>query len=145
VATQLPAPAANPPAAEKFPSNPAVAFRCSGAGDVCSAIRSAVDDALQKAGMRSIRDAARADVAVEANVTPVENRVSNDFGTTFAVRTFSIDVSGEAPKLGDNVAMPSSTTLSYDPKFGSERVTEKARLVADGIVEKVKAFAAKQR
>jgi hypothetical protein len=90
-----------------------------------------------------MRDAARADIAVEAAVTPVEDRVSNQFGTTFAVRTYSIEVSGEAPKLGDSVAMPSSTTLSYDPKFGSERVTEKARLVADGIVEKVKSFAAK--
>jgi len=92
-----------------------------------------------------MRDAARADVAVEASVTPVENRVSNDFGTTFAVRTYSIDVSGDAPKLGDSVPMPSSTTLSYDPKFGAERVNEKARLVADGIVEKVKAFAAKNK
>jgi len=90
-----------------------------------------------------VRDPSRADVAIEANVAPVENRVSNDFGTTFAVRTYSIDVSGEATKLGDAVSMPSSTTLSYDPKFGAERVNEKARLVADGIVEKVKAFAAK--
>lgn len=134
-------PAAAPVAA--FPANPAVAFRCAGAGDVCNAIRSALDDALQKAGLRSVRDPSRADVAIEANVAPVENRVSNDFGTTFAVRTYSIDVSGEATKLGDAVSMPSSTTLSYDPKFGAERVNEKARLVADGIVEKVKAFAAK--
>jgi hypothetical protein len=138
---QLPAQTA--PAAEKFPASPAIAVRCAGAPEVCSAIRSAVDDALQKAGFRSMRDPSRADVAVEVNVVPVDERVSQQFGTTFAVRNFTIDVSGEAPKLGDNVPMPSPTTLSYDPKFGGERVNEKARLVADGIVEKVKAFAAK--
>ena len=73
-------------------------------------------------------------------MTPLENRVSQQFGTTFAVRTYSIDVNGEAPRTGENVSMPASTTLSFDPKFGSERVAEKARLVAADIVEKVKAF-----
>ena len=137
-------PAQNPPAAA-FPASPAVAFRCVGPNEVCSSLRTSVEDALQKAGMRALRDPGRADVVVEANVTPVSEHVNNDFGTTLAVRTFSIDVVGEAPKLGDSVPMPTVSQLSYDPRFGAERVNEKARLAADGIVEKVKAFAAKQR
>ena len=112
---------------------------------MCSAIRNAVDEALQKAGLVSLRNPARADVSVEATVTPVDERVTQQFGTTFAVRNYSIDVSGEAPKTGEGVPMPPATTLSYDPKFGSERVNEKARLVADGVVEKVKAFVARKR
>jgi len=130
--------AAQQPAAA--PANSTVAFRCGGAPEVCSALRTAVEEALQKAGISSLRDAARASIAVEATVTPLENRVSQQFGTTFAVRTYSIDVNGEAPRTGENVSMPASTTLSFDPKFGSERVAEKARLVAADIVEKVKAF-----
>jgi len=137
-------PAQNPPVAA-FPANPAVAFRCVGPNEICTSIRTSVEDALQKAGMRALRDPGRADVVVEANVTPVSEHVNSDFGTTLAVRTFSIDVIGEAPKLGDSVPMPTVSPLSYDPRFGAERVNEKARLVADGIVEKVRAFAAKQR
>ncbi len=112
---------------------------------MCSAIRNAVDEALQKAGFTSLRNPARADISVDATVTPVEERVTQQFGTTFAVRNYAIDVSGEAPKSGEGVPMPPATTLSYDPKFGSERVNEKARLVADGIVEKVKAYLARTR
>jgi hypothetical protein len=120
-----------------------VAFRCVGPNEICSSIRASVEEALQKAGMRALRDPGRADVVVEANVTPVSEHVNSDFGTALAVRTFSIDMIGEAPKLGDSVPMPSIPQLSYDPRFGAERVNEKARLVADGVVEKVKAFATK--
>jgi hypothetical protein len=137
-------PAQNPPVAA-FPPNPAVAFRCVGPNEVCSAIRLNVEEALAKAGMRALRDPGRADVVVEANVTPVSEHVNNDFGTTLAVRTFTIDLISEAPKLGDSIPMPSVSQLSYDPRFGAERVNEKARLVADGVVEKIKAFAAKQK
>jgi len=35
--------------------------------------------------------------------------------------------------------------VSYDPRFGSERVVEKARLVAGEMVERVQAFANKRR
>jgi hypothetical protein len=41
--------------------------------------------------------------------------------------------------------MPSTSSLSYDPSYGSERVAERARLLADEIVGKVQAFAERQR
>jgi predicted Ser/Thr protein kinase len=141
-ATQLPAAQPPPP---PFPADPAVAFRCSGPLPICSPIRNAVDEVFQKAGFTLLRVPGRADVFVDVLVAPVDEHVSEQFGTTFVVRTYSIDVTGEAPRTGENVPMPSPTTLTYDAKFGSERVNEKARLVADGIVEKVKAYAAKRR
>lgn len=80
-----------------------------------------------------------------ANAAPVEERVSQQFGTTFAVRTYSIELDGEAPKLGESVAMPPATTVSYDQSVGRERLNEKARLVAGDVVERVNAFVKKKR
>ena len=41
--------------------------------------------------------------------------------------------------------MPSTAPLSYDPSFGSERVAEKARVLAGEIVDAVQAFTERQR
>jgi hypothetical protein len=125
--------------------NPSVFFECTGATEVCSALRSAVDDSLEKNGLGNVRNPARADVSVAAQVTPMQERVSRDFGTTFAVRSYSIEISAEARRTSEAVSMPASTTLSFDPTYGSERLTEKARLVAAEIAEKIRAFAAKKR
>jgi len=43
------------------------------------------------------------------------------------------------------IPMPSPTNVSFDPQFGSERVVEKARLVAGELVDKLKAFTRKKR
>ena len=75
----------------------------------------------------------------------MQEKVSRDFGTTFAVRSYSIEISAEARRTSEAVSMPASTTLSFDPTYGSERLTEKARLVSAEIAEKVRAFAAKKR
>lgn len=112
---------------------------------MCSVLRSTVNDALEKAGYRVVNSPARSDVAVTAAAQPVENRVSREFGTTFAVRTYSIELNGEAPRLGEAVAMPPATTVSYDQSVGRERLNEKARLVAGDIVERVQAFVKKRK
>jgi hypothetical protein len=138
------APATAPAAAVGFPANPAVFFHCAGAPEVCAPLRSQVDEALEKAGLASVRSAARADVDVAARVEGTQEKVSQQFGTTFAVRTYSIEVTAEATKTSEAVSMPASTTLSFDPQFGSERAVEKARLVAGDIADKLKAFAAKK-
>jgi tRNA A-37 threonylcarbamoyl transferase component Bud32 len=130
-----------PPAA--VPQRIAVFFQCAGAQEVCSALRTALDDELQKARFASVRSAARADIGISARVVAVQGRVTPDL--QFAVRTFSIDVSGEAIQSSEAVPMPAPTTLSYDPSFGSERVAEKARLVGGEIAEKLQAFFANQR
>jgi serine/threonine-protein kinase len=133
------------PAAQQFPENPAVYFHCSGAPEICSALRSAVDEALEAGGLASVRSAARADIDVGAAVEGLQQTVSQQFQTTFAVRTYSIALSAETTRTDENVSMPGATNLSFDPQFGSARVTERARLVAADVVERVKAFAKKKR
>jgi hypothetical protein len=128
-----------------FPANPSVAFQCSGAPEICSPLRSAVDDALEKAGMSSVRNAARADVSVTAAANVVGGQQSRQFGTNFAVMNYSIDVSGEATRSGETVPMPPARSVSFDQTVGAQRATETARLVASDIVDKIKAYAAKKR
>ena len=103
-----------------------------------------MDEALEKAGLTTLRSAARADINVGATVEGVQERVGQQFNTTFAVRTYSIQVIGEA-RTSEAVPMPSPTTLSFDPQFGSERAAEKARLIASDIVDRVKSYAKKKR
>jgi len=128
-----------------IPENAAVLFRCSGAPDVCASLRSTVNEALDKAGFRTVTTVDRADIAVGAVAAPLEEKVTRQFGTTFATRTFSIELSGEAPKLGDIVSMPPATSVSFDASVGRERLEEKSRLVASDIVDRVRAFVKKKR
>jgi len=128
-----------------FPEKPAVFFQCAGAQEVCSALRTAVDDELEKARLASVRNAARADIGISARVAGLEGRAGQQFETTFAVRTYSIELSAEAIRTSEAVSMPAPTTLSYDPSFGSERVAEKARVLAGEIADKLQAYLSKQR
>jgi len=139
-----PPPPAQAPAAT-IPENAAVAFRCAGAPEVCASLRSTVADALEKAGFRSVVSADRADISITAAAQPVDEKVTRQFSTTFATRTYSIELNGEAPHLGDAVSMPGASTVSFDPSFGRERLDEKARLIASDIVERVRAFIKKKR
>ena len=138
--------AANPaPGAGAVAAAPSVFFQCAGARAVCGALRTAVDEALEKAGLRSVRNAAKADIGVDARVTSLGENAARSFETALAVQTYSIDLTGETTGTAEAVSMPPSTTVSYDPRFGSERVVEKARLVAGEMVERVQAFANKRR
>ena len=136
-----PAPAAVP----TIPENAAVVFRCSGAPDVCASLRTTVNDALDKAGFRSVTSADRADIAVGAIAGVLDEKASRQFGQNFNTRTYQIELSGEAPKLGDTVSMPPASTVSFDPTVGRERLEEKSRLVASDIVERVRAYVNKKR
>jgi hypothetical protein len=103
-----------------------------------------MDDALEKAGYPNTRNPARADVSVTASANAVQGQVNRQFGTTFTVMNYSIEVAGEAARTGEVVPMPPSRQLSFDQQFGSQRATEAARLLASDIVDRVKAFAAKK-
>jgi serine/threonine protein kinase len=128
-----------------IPPKTAVSFRCGGPQEICGPLRAALDEALAKAAFRGVRDPARADVQVEATVAGTQGRTSAQFGTTFAVRTYSIDLAGEATKTSEAVPMPQTATVSYDPSFGSDRVAEKSRVLAGEIVDSVQAFLSRQR
>ena len=116
-----------------------------GVSEVCAPLRTAVDDALEKAGLPSVRRVNGADVDVAARVDVVQQKVDRQFGTTFAIRTYSIELEGETTKTGEAVSMPGVENLSFDPQFGSERANERARVVAAAVVDRVKAFAAAKK
>jgi len=136
--------AAPPPPAPTISDHAAVVFRCSGAPDVCSSLRSNVNDALDKAGFRVVNSPDRADIAIGAGAGGLQEKVSQQFGQTFATRTYQIELSAEAPKLGDSVSMPPATTVTFDSTVGRERLEEKARLVASDVVDRVKAYIKKK-
>jgi serine/threonine-protein kinase len=133
------------PAPVGIPENAAVYFGCSGAPDVCAALRSAVSNAFEKSGIRSVNAAARADIAIGATAEALQQKVDSQFGTTFATRTYSIELTGEAPRAGDDVPMPGASTVSFDPSVGRERLDEKARVIASDIVDRVRAYVKKKR
>jgi len=137
-----PAPAAAPPT---IPENAAVAFHCSGAPEVCASLRTTVNDALEKAGFRLVSNADRADIAVGAIAGVLDEKASRQFGQNFNTRTYQIELSGEAPKFGDTVSMPPTSTVSFDATVGRERLEEKSRLVASDIVDRVRAYVKKKR
>ena len=60
-------------------------FHCNGAPDICSPLRTAVDEALEKAGLSSVRNAGRADIDVAADVQVVQERLTQQFGSQRAV------------------------------------------------------------
>jgi hypothetical protein len=136
--------AAAPAPTPSIPDDAAVLFRCSGAPDVCASLRTNVNEALDKAGFRVVNSPDRADIAIGAVAGGLQEKVSQQFGQTFATRTYQIELSGEAPKLGDMVSMPPATTVSFDASVGRERLEEKSRLVAGDVVDRVKAYIKKK-
>lgn len=104
-----------------------------------------MNDALDKAGFRPVASADRADIAVGAIAGVLDEKASRQFGQNFNTRTYQIELSGEATKLGDTVSMPPASTVSFDPTVGRERLEEKSRLVASDIVDRVRAYVKKKR
>jgi hypothetical protein len=129
----------DPPVA-RAPENASVLFKCLGAPRMCSALRNAFAEALQKEGLPAGLTPDQADVVIEASVTVLDERTDEQFGTTFVVRTFAIDVGAEAPRLGRSVPMPATTSVSFDARFGQERLAEKARTLADDAIARVRNF-----
>jgi eukaryotic-like serine/threonine-protein kinase len=141
-AASPPAPAPAPPAPASV--NPSVAFQCQGPPDVCSALRSAMDQALKKDSMTSVRDATKADVALDSTVTLVDEQTQQMFGTTFTIRNYTIDVIGDARATSESVPMPAAATLNYDARY-RDRLDEKARTVAASVVEHIREYWKKRR
>jgi hypothetical protein len=120
-----------------------VSFQCRGAAEICTPLRNAMADALDRDQLSLVRSGG--DIALTAEVTTVDASAERTFGTTMAVRTYSIEMVGESARLNEDVPMPVSRTVSADPRFGAERFTEAARLVAGESVERVRAFWQKRR
>jgi hypothetical protein len=65
-------------------------------------------------------------------------RAEQMFGTTFIVRTYSVELA--ATQGRDDVPMPAPTTFSFDARVGQEKLDQQARLIATSAVERVRAF-----
>ena len=142
-----PSPPAAPvaPPAPQLAENPTVLLRCDGAAEVCSAVRDAFASALQREKMAVTTSAPRADVYIVVNAAALDGAVQQQFGTTFVVRNYTIDVELEAPRFDEGPAAPQGRTFSADLRVGKERVNENARLVAIDTVVKIREFWARRR
>jgi hypothetical protein len=93
---------------------------------------------LQRENLPIVTARDRAEVELNATVELVSESSSNDFGTPLTTRTYSVDLSGESH--GTLVPMPPARTFSFDPRVGSARLQESARLVAADAVEAIRTF-----
>ncbi len=134
-----PAPAST--AAQAVPRAPAIALACEGFPDVCSALRAEMTRAFQRDGLTVTRDAAAADIQVAALVVLVSETTSAPFGTPMVTRTYSVELDGDA--RGTPLAVPDPRRFSFDPRVGSERLAENARLIAADAAQAVRAFRAR--
>jgi eukaryotic-like serine/threonine-protein kinase len=142
-ARTTPPDSAAPPVASApvgVPEYPAVFVECTGAAEICGAVRTAFDQALERQKMPSVRRADRADVVVVATASLLDTRHEQQFGTSFAVQTFGLEVSAESAEGLEAIGMPPSRTFSYDPRFGRERANENARVMAGEAADRIQTF-----
>jgi serine/threonine-protein kinase len=128
-------------AAPALPAVPATYVECTGAPEVCGALRTAIVEALQRDGVSVTRRADAADMVLTATAQPGETQAEQQFGTNFVVQSVTIDVSAESPRLaGAEVPMPAPRTFTYDTRFGRDRIGDNARLVAGEVADRVMQF-----
>jgi hypothetical protein len=77
---------------------------------------------------------------VTAFAEEVEARTEQQFGTTFVVRTYSMEVAGEAPRFDEIVTMPPPETVTFDTRFGREKLDERSRVLANAVTERIRAY-----
>jgi eukaryotic-like serine/threonine-protein kinase len=130
--------------APSLPKVPPVYFECTGEPDVCGALGAAFERALEREGLPHVARPDRAEVVVSARATLLETTQNEQFGTSFAVQTFSLDLQGESTRDGVPIGMPAAKTFSFDRRFGQERAAEQGRLMADDAIERVQKFWAKR-
>ena len=120
-----------------------MSFQCRGAAEICTPLRSEMQAAFERAGITLRRSGA--DINLTAEATQTDETNSRPFGTNLTVKTYSIQLEGESPRLDADVPMPNTPPVSADPRFGTERFTENARKVSAEVVERVRAFWSKRR
>jgi hypothetical protein len=136
-------PVAAAPAAPELPATPSVSFACTGPNEICAPLRAAIQEATSRQGLSLVRSGA--DIALAARVELLEERVERQFGTTMVVRSYSMDIEGDAARFDESVPMPTAQTVSADARFGAERFAEAARQAASAAVERVQQYWAKKR
>ena len=96
-------------------------------------------DAFSRYTLRQTRDTASADVMVDAEVTIIDEKAEQLYGTNFVTRTYSVAFNGDA-KGGDVVPMPAARTFSFDSSVGQRRVEEESRTMSVAVAERVRGW-----
>jgi serine/threonine-protein kinase len=136
------APAAAEPVA--LPIDPPVHVRCAGPREICGSMQAIFTQVLIRSGLRPALAPARAEILVQIGSELVEERSEQQFGTLFVVRTYSLEITAEAPRFGDLAVVPIAETLSFDSRFGRERLAERARLIAGALAERIREYWTRQ-
>jgi serine/threonine protein kinase len=142
VAPATAAAAASPSPA--LPKQPPIYFECTGAADVCGAVTTAFEQALEREGLPRAPRPDGAEILVNASATLLDTHQDQQYGTSFVVQTFSLELRAEAARDGSAVSMPAARTFSFDRRFGGERAAEQGRLMAGAALERIQTFWAKR-
>jgi hypothetical protein len=68
-------------------------------------------------------------------VEQVGERSEQQFGTTFVVRTYAVSVMAEAPRFDELIPMPVPASISFDTRFGAEKLNEASRVIASDVTD----------
>ncbi|HEX9637928.1 MAG TPA: serine/threonine-protein kinase [Acidobacteriota bacterium] len=129
-----------PPVHDPLPDRPPVFVRCSGAPEICAVFRTALEQQLARTGLPRAAAPARAEILIDLTASAVEERAEAQFGTTFVVRTYAIELWGEAPRFEQMLDLPPVAPLSFDSRYGRERLSERARLVAAAVTDQIHSY-----
>ena len=144
--TVVPPPPVAAPAIEApppLPERPAVSVGCEGVRDGCAALRFAIVEASRKRGLRVARPP-RADVHLVLAIEEVEARQEEQFGTTFVVRTYAVEVQGDSPHFDEELIM-APQMVTFDARLGRDKLKEASRRIAAEVVDAVSDYWARQR
>ena len=131
-------------ASPALPKQPPIYLECTGASDVCGALTTAFEQAFEREGLPRAARPDGAEILVNASATLLDTHQDQQYGTSFVVQTFSLELRAEAVRDGSAVSMPAARTFSFDRRFGGERAAEQGRLMAAAAVERIQTFWARR-
>jgi hypothetical protein len=117
---------------------PVIGVACEGVRDGCAALRFAIVAECKKQRIPTARPP-RSDVIVHLDVEEIEARSEQQFGTTFVVRTYSIEAVGTSPHFDDELVLPPQM-VTFDARLGREKLRERSRVIASDLVAAVRAY-----
>ena len=123
-----------PPPIPALPASPPVYHRCEGLSDACSSLKSALQQSFDRAGL-PVAPLSEAEIVLLIYAEEIESRTEEQFGTTFVVRTYSVEASAEAPRFGEPLNMPPPEVFSFDTRFGRERLNERSRVFSAAVLQ----------
>lgn len=137
-AAAAPVRAPEPPPPAALPDIPQVGIACDGVRDGCAALRFAIAEECRTQGIPTAR-APQGDVVVQLAVEEIEARSEQQFGTTFVVRTYSIEAGGNSPHFDEELLLQPKM-VSFDARLGQEKLQEQSRLIAAELVDQVRKY-----